>query len=140
MTERKTTRVWLKDKDNSDTNTHLLCHFVDNRCKVGGSIQLHCPQTLKISLQNPLYAHTVWTLTVTTLKQTVSSPLMKHSALLYIQIQTGFLSQPHYCKENILSAQYKHKIKMTTFYTQKCPFKIKVLLKTLPCNTQKQNN
>lgn len=50
--------------------TNLLCNFVDNRCKIGGPIELHHPQALEISFHNPFYAPTVWILIVTILQQT----------------------------------------------------------------------
>lgn len=66
-----------------DTHTHthsdLLCHFVDDGCKIGGSVQLHGPQALEVSLQDPLYAHTVWTLVFPALQQATDSSLIKRT-------------------------------------------------------------
>lgn len=47
---------------------HLLCHLVDDRGKVGGSVQLHFPQTVVICLQHAFDADAVGVLAVGVLR------------------------------------------------------------------------
>lgn len=46
------------------------CHMIDNRSKVGGSIELNRLKALMVSFQNPLHAVTVGILNVAVLRET----------------------------------------------------------------------
>lgn len=62
------------------------CHVINNRSKVGGSIELNRLKALMVSFKNPLHTIAVWVLNVAILKETKQVHYFKKKKNIYIHI------------------------------------------------------